>query len=52
VRALGFVEVLRIKHHEADQDQEYCEREVDEVEWQAGRIYLHLGVRRDDPQRR
>jgi hypothetical protein len=26
----------------------YCEREVDEVEWQGGRVYLHLGVRRDD----
>jgi hypothetical protein len=25
----------------------YCEREVDEVEWQGGRAYLHLGVRRD-----
>jgi hypothetical protein len=21
----------------------------DEVEWQGGRVYLHLGVRRDDP---
>jgi hypothetical protein len=27
--------------------EEYCEREVDEVEWQGGRVYLHLGVRRD-----
>jgi hypothetical protein len=29
--------------------EEYCEREV---EWQGGRVYLHLGVRRDDPPRR
>jgi hypothetical protein len=29
--------------------QDYCEREVDEVEWQGGRVYLHLGARRDDP---
>jgi len=28
--------------------EEYCEREVDEVEWQGGRVYLHLGARRDD----
>jgi hypothetical protein len=32
--------------------EEYCEREVDEVEWQAGRMYLHLGARRNDPPRR
>lgn len=31
--------------------EEYCEREVDEVEWQGGGVYLHLGVRRDDPRR-
>jgi hypothetical protein len=30
--------------------EEYCEREVDKAEWQAGRVYLHLGVRRDDPR--
>jgi hypothetical protein len=30
--------------------EEYCEREVDEVEWQGGRVYLHLGVRRDEPR--
>jgi hypothetical protein len=24
---------------------DYCEREVDEVEWQGGRVYLHLGAR-------
>jgi hypothetical protein len=29
----------------------YGERDVDEVEWQGGRVYLHLGVRRDDPPR-
>ena len=28
--------------------EDYCEREVDEVEWQGGRVYLHLGIRRDD----
>jgi hypothetical protein len=32
--------------------ENYCEREVDEVEWQGGRVYLHLGARRDDPPRR
>jgi hypothetical protein len=31
--------------------EEYCEREVDEVECRGGQVYLHLGVRRDDPQR-
>jgi hypothetical protein len=31
---------------------EYCEREVDEVEPQGSRAYLHLGTRRDDPPRR
>jgi hypothetical protein len=28
--------------------EEYCEREVEEIEWQGGRVYLHLGARRDD----
>jgi hypothetical protein len=28
--------------------EEYCEREVDEVEWLGGRVYLHLGTRLDD----
>jgi hypothetical protein len=23
--------------------------ELDTVEWQGGRVYLHLGARRDDP---
>jgi hypothetical protein len=32
--------------------EDYCEREVDEVEWQGGRVYLHLGARRDDPSHR
>jgi hypothetical protein len=32
--------------------EDYCEREIDEVEWQGGRVYLHLGVRRDEPPRR
>ena len=31
--------------------EDYCERELDEVEWQGGRVYLHLGARRDDPPR-
>jgi hypothetical protein len=31
--------------------EDYCEREVDEVEWQGDRVYLHLGARRDDPPR-
>jgi hypothetical protein len=29
--------------------EEYCEREVDELELQGGRVYLHPGVRRDEP---
>ena len=29
--------------------ENYCEREVDEVDWQGGRVYLHFGVRRGDP---
>jgi len=29
--------------------EDYCEREVDEVEWQGGRVYLHLGAWRDGP---
>ena len=32
--------------------EDYCEREVYEVEWQGGRVYLHLGARLDDPPRR
>jgi hypothetical protein len=32
--------------------EDYCEREVDELELQGGRVYLHLGARRDDPPRR
>jgi hypothetical protein len=29
----------------------YCEREVDELELQGDRVYLHLGARRDDAPR-
>jgi hypothetical protein len=32
--------------------EEYCEREVDELELQGGRVYLHLGARREEPPRR
>ena len=32
--------------------EEYCEREIDEVEVQGGRVYLHLGARRDHAERR
>jgi hypothetical protein len=32
--------------------QDYCEREVDELELQGGRVYLHLGARRDESPRR
>jgi hypothetical protein len=32
--------------------EDYGEREVDEIDWQGGRVYLYLGVRRDDPPRR
>jgi hypothetical protein len=28
---------------------DYCQRGVDEVEWQGGRVYLHLGARRGRP---
>ncbi len=28
--------------------EEYCEREIDEVEWQGGRVYLHPSARVDD----
>jgi hypothetical protein len=31
--------------------EDYCEREVDELELQGGRVYLHLGARRDEPRR-
>jgi hypothetical protein len=27
-----------------------CEREVDEVEWQGGRVYLHVGASGDGPE--
>jgi hypothetical protein len=32
--------------------EDYCEREVDEVEWQGGRVCLHLGARLHDSPRR
>jgi hypothetical protein len=32
--------------------EEYCEREVDELELQGGRVYLHLGARREELSRR
>jgi hypothetical protein len=28
--------------------EDYCERKVDEFECQGGRVYLHVGARRDD----
>jgi hypothetical protein len=27
--------------------EDYCEREDDEVEWQGGRVYLHLAARQN-----
>jgi hypothetical protein len=38
------------RHHSQQYSEEYCEREVDEVEWQGGRVCLHLGARRDEPR--
>jgi hypothetical protein len=32
--------------------EEYCEREIDEVEGTAHRVYLHLGLHRNEPQAR
>jgi hypothetical protein len=52
VSPIGFVEVLRIIHREAGQDQEYGEHEADEVEWQGDHVYPHLGTRRDDRRQR
>jgi hypothetical protein len=40
------------RRHRQHHSEAYCEREVDEVEWQGGRVHLHLGARRDDPPRR
>ena len=31
--------------------EDYGEREIDELELQGSRVYLHLGARRDDPPR-
>jgi hypothetical protein len=52
VAADFFPDVQRIKYHEAGQDQECCEREVDEVEWRGDRVYLRLGGRLDESPRR
>ena len=41
---------LEVLAFEAD-CEDYCEREVDEFELQGGRVYLHLGARRDEPPR-
>ena len=32
--------------------EDSCEREANELELQGGRVYLHLGARRDEPPRR
>jgi hypothetical protein len=32
--------------------EQYCEREVDELELQGGRVDLHLGAHRDESPRR
>lgn len=29
--------------------EQYLEREIDDIEWLGDRVYLHLGVCRDDP---
>jgi hypothetical protein len=39
------------RHHSQHHSEDYCEREVDELELQGGRVYLHLGARRDEPPR-
>jgi hypothetical protein len=31
--------------------EDYRKREIDEVEWQGGQVYLHLGARHNDPPR-
>jgi hypothetical protein len=31
--------------------EQYCEIELDDVELQGDRVYLHLGIRRDTPPR-
>ena len=35
------------RHQRQHHSQDYCEREIDELELQGGRVYLHLGARRD-----
>jgi hypothetical protein len=32
--------------------KQYCEIELDDVELQGDRVYLHLGIRRNTPPRR
>jgi hypothetical protein len=39
------------RHHTQHHSEDYLEREVDAVQWQGGRVYLHLGARRDEPPR-
>ena len=39
------------RHHTQHHSEDYCEREVDELELQGDRVYLHLGARRNDPPR-
>jgi hypothetical protein len=31
--------------------EDFCEHEVDEVEWQGDRVYLHLALGGEDPPR-
>jgi hypothetical protein len=39
------------RRHRQHHSEDYSGREVDEVEWQGGRVYPHLGTRWDDPPR-
>jgi hypothetical protein len=47
----GWVSVSAIEAGGRAGCDDYCEREVDELELQGGRVYLHLGARRDQPPR-
>jgi hypothetical protein len=40
------------RNHAQHHSEDYCVREVDELEVQGGRAYLHVGARRDEPPRR
>jgi hypothetical protein len=42
---------LEVLAFEAGREHD-CEREVDELELQGGRVYLHWGARRDQPEQR